>query len=342
MILVGLFLGLLCVTPFVVFYVLLVRWCDRFEPEPWWLLFCAFAWGAVFATIGGGVTSGIGEAITANITGVAADSKQMDAFGAVVLAPICEEGFKGIGVALIAGVSALWLHEVDGALDGVIYGGIVGLGFTLTEDILYVAAQFEKDGIGGFAGLLIFRTVLLGLSHCTFTACTGLGFGIAAESRSWFVKIFAPLAGYVCAMILHSVHNYMPTYLNPETGAGVMLMESWSVEILFFVLLAVLVTRDRAIVVRELSNEVGGLIDPRELVLITTYVTIGMRNWGYLFSQGWRAFRDRRQKQLALVELAFVKNRRRRGERGKDIDTREAKLRHEVFALNQRGVWLGN
>ena len=340
MILVGLLLGLLCVTPFVIFYVLLVRWCDRFEPEPWWLLACAFLWGAVFATIGGGVTSAIGEGIAASVTGNSVSSPAMDAFGATVLAPICEEGFKGLGVALIAGVSAIWLHEVDGALDGVIYGGIVGLGFTLTEDILYVAAQFEKDGLPGFAGLLIFRTVFLGLSHCTFTACTGLGFGLAAESKNWGVKIFAPIIGYGCAMFLHAVHNYLPTYY--ENGAAIMLVESWMVEFLFFAILAVLVTRDRAIVIRELSNEVGGLIHPRELQLITTYVTIGMRNWGILFSHGWRAFRDRREKQLALVELAFLKNRRRRGERGADMDKKEAMLRHEVFSLNQRGVWLGN
>jgi hypothetical protein len=76
--------------------------------------------------------------------------------------------------------------------------------------------------------------------------------------------------------------------------------------------------------------------------LITTYVTIGMRNWGILFSKGWRAFRDRREKQLALVELAFLKHRRRRGERGPGLDKEEAKLRHDVWILNQRGVWLGN
>ena len=99
-----------------------------------------------------------------------------------------EEGFKGLGVALIALASALGLRELDGPLDGAIYGGVVGLGFTLTEDILYVANQFATSGIGGFAFLLFLRTVLLGLSHCTFTACTGLGFGIATEAKSWWLR----------------------------------------------------------------------------------------------------------------------------------------------------------
>src|SRR6202012_119213 len=119
-----------------------------------------------------------------------------DAFGATVLAPICEEGFKGLGVALIALISALGLRELDGPLDGAIYGGVVGLGLTLTEDILYVSNQFTTQGLGGFVVLLFLRTVLLGLSHCTFTACTGLGFGIATEAKTIPGKVMAPIIGY--------------------------------------------------------------------------------------------------------------------------------------------------
>ncbi|HWL85835.1 MAG TPA: PrsW family intramembrane metalloprotease, partial [Polyangiaceae bacterium] len=216
MLLVGLILGLFFVTPLVVVYALLVRWCDRFEPEPWWLLTAAFVWGAIFATLGGGISSGIGEAIASNLLGATHDDPEIQAFGATVLAPIFEEGFKGIGVALIAAVSALGLREFDGPLDGAIYGGIIGLGFTLTEDILYVAGQFTENGIVGFVDLFFVRTVLLGLSHCTFTACTGLGFGIAAESRSTFVRVAAPLGGYLTAVAMHAFHNALPTFFGGE------------------------------------------------------------------------------------------------------------------------------
>jgi hypothetical protein len=61
-----------------------------------------------------------------------------------------------------------------------------------------------------------------------------------------------------------------------------------------------------------------------------------------LLSQGWGPFRVRRDKQLALVELAFVKSRRRRGEMGRDLDEKEARLRHEIATANQRGVWIGS
>jgi RsiW-degrading membrane proteinase PrsW (M82 family) len=337
--LVGLILGLICVTPIVLTYLLFIRWVDRFEPEPWWLIMAAFVWGALFATLGGGISSSIAQGITTAL--LEASPKEMDVVGATVFAPVFEETFKGIGVALIALISALGLRELDGPLDGAIYGGVVGLGFTLTEDILYVANQFATSGLGGFVVLLFLRTVLLGLSHCTFTACTGLGFGIASEAKSWFVRIAAPVIGFGCAMAMHAMHNFLPTVFG-DGGLVLMLLISWVIDILFFVLLALLVVRDRSIVVRELFGEVGHLLHPRELQLVSSYFALGFKNWGVLFSKGWSAFRVRRQKQLQLVELAFVKSRRRRGEHGPDLDRKEAALRRDITTANQRGVWIGS
>lgn len=337
----GVLLGLLFVTPLVIFYFLFIRWVDRFEPEPWWLLFAALIWGALFATLGGGITSGVVGNVIAAITEQSSQSEKMNAVGATVLAPVFEEASKGLGVALIAGISALGLRELDGPLDGAIYGGVVGLGFTLTEDILYVASAYASGGFAAFGMLWFLRTVLLGLSHCTFTACTGLGFGIAAESKNRFVKISAPFFGYVFAVSLHAFHNGMPTFFS-QPGAVLMILVSLVINVLFFILLGALVARDRQIVLRELSGEIGQLIHPEELQAITTYFSIGMRNLGILFSRGLTPFFDRRRKQLALVELAFLKNRRRRGETGVGMDVKETRLRQEIFFANQKGIWIGS
>ena len=338
--LVGVFLGLLFVTPFVVTYVLFIRWCDRFEPEPWDLIGAAFVWGALFATFGGGIGSGLTQSYVAGLVGAAEDSQAMDTFGAVVLAPIFEEGFKGIGVALLALVSALGLKELDGALDGAIYGGIVGLGFTLTEDILYVSEAYAKDGGSGFLSLVLLRTVFLGLSHCTFTACTGLGFGMAVEAKGFGKKLLFPCVGFAAAMCMHAIHNGLPARFG-DAGLVLMVLFSWVVDVLFFVLLWMLVARDRRIVIRELLSEVGMTIHPDELRLVSSYFALSRRNWRVFFASGWTAFRQRRGKQLALVELAFVKHRRRRGETGHDLDVREHGLRHEIAHYNRSGVFIG-
>src|ERR1700690_395341 len=142
-------------------------------------------------------------------------------------------------------------------------------------------------------------------------------------------------------MAMHAMHNALPTFFHAE-GTVVMILISWLIDFLFFVLLACLVVRDRSIVIRELLPEVGALLPPQELKLVTTYFALGWKNWMSFFSIGWGHFRRRRQKQLALVEIAFIKNRRRRGERGRSLDVKEARLRWEVANLNRQGVWIGS
>ncbi len=332
---VGLVLGVVFVTPLVVLYALFIRWCDRFEPEPWWLLLAAFLWGAIFATSGGGEMSSLVQGSIELFTG-----QSSDAVGATVVAPIFEEAFKGIGVALVAVVTVLGLKELDGPLDGAIYGGMIGLGFTLTEDILYVSRQYAVAGFGGLVVLLFMRTVLLGLSHCTFTALTGIGVGIAIEAKRKRTKLVAPFLGYLCAVALHALHNALPTFFGDE-GLAAMILVSWIFDLLFFLVLALLVTRDRAIVIRELLGEVGGLLHPRELKLVSSYLELGTKNLAVLLAQGFGPFQERRKKQLALVELAFLKNRRRRGEHGRSLDLREAELRADIARANARGTIIG-
>ena len=142
-------------------------------------------------------------------------------------------------------------------------------------------------------------------------------------------------------MLMHAMHNALPT-LGGGVGLVMMLIISWGIDILFFVLLALLVVRDRTIVIRELFGEVGNLLHPKELQLVSSYFALGMKNWGVLFSRGWSAFRQRRKKQLQLVELAFIKSRRRRGESGADLDRKEAALRADISNANRLGVWIGS
>jgi hypothetical protein len=155
------------------------------------------------------------------------------------------------------------------------------------------------------------------------------------------LKIAAPVIGFGCAMMMHAMHNALPTIFG-DGGLILMLLVSWGIDILFFVLLALLVMRDRTIVIRELFGEVGNLLHPKELQLVSSYFALGYKNWGVLFSVGWSAFRMRRKKQLQLVELAFIKSRRRRGESGADLDRKEASLRQDIGNANRRGVWIGS
>lgn len=337
--LLGLILGLLFVTPLVVVYAVFIRWCDRFEPEPWWLLFVAFVFGALVATLGGGLTSAIASELTRATLGLGEKDPGMEFIGTAIYAPIFEESFKGLGVLLIAAISWMGVKELDGPLDGAIYGGMVGLGFTLTEDVLYVAGAMAEHGAEGFLFLWFLRTVIGGLGHASYTAMTGLGVGFAAESRSTAVKLAGPFAGWSMAVSFHAFHNGVLAFGN--IGAVFMILGTLVVDALFFLILGMLVARDRKIVMRELGEEAGSLLHPQELKLLLTYFTIGWRTWGTLFTRGWSHFRARRKKQLALVEIAFIKTRRRRGERDRGLDLKESRLRYDVAMASRMGIWLG-
>lgn len=313
----GILLGLLFVTPLVLAYLAFIRWADRFQPEPWWRIVLAFLWGACFATLGGGTSSGLAEKITREVLHVSADGA--DFLGSVVFAPVFEELFKAIGVALFALLGMTRVRRIDGPLDGAIYGGVVGLGFTLTEDILYVSNRHDASGLGGFFFLWFLRTVLLGLSHCTFTACTGLGLGIAIESRHTSVKILAPALGFFAAVGMHAVHNFLPTVF-ADSGAVVMMILTWGIVLAYFVLLGGLVVRDRGIIVRELVVETGALLRPEELRQLTRYF-------------GVRALSNaERKRQAQLIELAFVTRRLRREGHNARLAARNTELRQQLRA----------
>ena len=118
-IVVGVVLASLPLGPLVACYL----WLDRYEPEPIRLLALAFGWGALVATAAALVLQSVDQYF-------AGTSEDMSA---AIVAPITEELTKGLFVVLL-----LWFrrHELDGILDGLVYSGLVGVGFAFTENKL--------------------------------------------------------------------------------------------------------------------------------------------------------------------------------------------------------------
>ena len=331
--------ALFVVAPLVAVYAWIVRWVDRYEPEPWWILALCFLWGAFGATLGGGLSTGLAEHVTAaTLFDSMGDPEAVSAFSATVYAPLFEEAFKGLGVLAILLFSVLLFHQFDGPLDGVVYGGMVGLGFTLTEDTLYVGAAAEEGGAAAFVAVTVLRTVFTGLGHALFTSMTGLGLGMAVRSRSARAWVLWPAAGFGMAVLLHSAHNVLPSYLGAEGGILSVLL-SWVFFLGWFLLLGALVLAERRVVLRQLAGEVGGLVrDRRELDHLATLVARGLSHVGLLFSRGWRVWRATRRRHHALVQLALVKERRFGGDHSARMAHHEGRLRAEIAALARQGA----
>jgi RsiW-degrading membrane proteinase PrsW (M82 family) len=193
---VGLMLALLPVGPLVACFL----WLDRYEPEPVPLLATAFLWGALVATAAALLVQTVDQAVNGS----------SEVWSAVVMAPITEEAGKGVFVLLL-----LWArrHVIDGVLDGLVYAGLVGVGFAFTENILYFAGAFAggpdlgPGGIGSATSVFVLRGIVSPFAHPLFTSAIGIGVGIMVSARSRGVRVVAPVVGYVVAVLLHAAWN---------------------------------------------------------------------------------------------------------------------------------------
>ncbi|HEX7746399.1 MAG TPA: PrsW family intramembrane metalloprotease, partial [Micromonosporaceae bacterium] len=193
-------------------------WLDRYEPEPVGYLLLCFAWGAFVAT-----------AISLNVNRLAAHGFKSaglpDALTAVLVAPFIEELTKaGFPILLLA----FRRRELSGITDGIVYCGLSATGFAMVENILYLggygfAAGAERYGPATGAtyvfAFFIVRILLFGFAHPLFTSMTGVGLGIAARMAERRVRVLAPLAGLLVAMMLHGTWNLIPS-LTAATGQG--------------------------------------------------------------------------------------------------------------------------
>ena len=193
---VGVLLAALPVGPVVATYL----WLDRYEPEPVGLLVLAFGWGALVAT-----------AIAALIE--AADRIALNTsltWSAIVVAPVTEEAGKGLFIFLL-----LWFRrrEIDGVLDGIVYAGLVGVGFAFTENVLYLAGAYMgghhlgPGGLGAATGLFVVRGIFSPFAHPLFTSATGIGVGYAVITRNRFWRVASPILGYLVAVCAHGLWN---------------------------------------------------------------------------------------------------------------------------------------
>jgi RsiW-degrading membrane proteinase PrsW (M82 family) len=230
-------------------YALIVYWLDRYEREPLALVGALFFWGFI--------PSAVLALITQLIFEVPLMLMDASAFGnvvgAIVAAPITEEIFKGIGVLL---VYLLLRYEFDDVFDGVVYGSLVGFGFAAIENVLYFLSGDTAD----LPVLIFMRAFMFGLNHALFTSLTGIGFGIARNTRSSFMRFLAPLAGLTAAITAHALHNLGVT-LAESGGAGSLLcilstLVNWGGILFIIILLIITLQRHRSYLVRFLAQEV--------------------------------------------------------------------------------------
>ncbi len=191
-------------------------WLDRYEPEPLkYLIFC-FGWGAF-------VSTAASLLVNETAAGWFEDQGLPVALTAVLVAPFIEELTKAIAPILLL---VFRRREWSGITDGLVYCGLSAIGFAMVENILYLGGHGYASGAEQYGpatgaqqviAIFIVRILLFGFAHPLFTAMTGIGLGIAARTADRRVRVFAPIAGLLLAMMLHGAWNLIPT-LTQATG----------------------------------------------------------------------------------------------------------------------------
>lgn len=305
---VPLLIGMVCATLPVPVYITLLLWIDRYESEPLWMLSTAFLWGAVVAVF----VSYVLNTGSSMIVAVATNSMSTaQAFGAVVSAPIVEESTK----AMILFILFFWKKdEFDDVLDGIVYAGMVGLGFAMTENIQYYGKAVMAGGGSGLTGTFILRGAFAPFSHPLFTSMTGIGLGWARQTNNSLIKWTAPLVGLCLAMLMHAIWNASPTFFG---GVGFLIMYFLVMVPVFLATLVAIffALRREGRVVREhlLCDFERGLFTPEEYNRLCSIRGRMRASFDALTRGGVAHWRTRMQYNQAASELAFHRSRVARG-----------------------------
>ena len=287
-------------------YIMLVLWIDRYESEPIWMLVTAFLWGSTVAVLAAYIINTINHIIAASMWG----HDVGEFLSAVISAPIVEESAKGF----ILFILFFWKKdEFDGILDGIVYAGMVGLGFAMTENVQYYGKAALQGGIQGTVVLFIVRGGMAAFSHPLFTSMTGIGLGWARQSNNKAIKFLMPLIGFGLAMFLHATWNFSASF-----GPAIFFLTYGAVMIPTFVFALVSIIfawRREGRVVREylLCDLQRGIFSQEEYNRLCTVRGRMGASFRALTKGGFDKWRARMEYNQIASELAFHRNRVARG-----------------------------
>jgi RsiW-degrading membrane proteinase PrsW (M82 family) len=190
---------------------------ERFEREPRVLLLVMFLWGAgaaaVLATaandavevwLGGWQNPDIARSLTARLA-----------------APVIEELAKAVALSVLLLRGA----RLNGVLDGIVYGALIGIGFAMTENATYFILAAVQGGEAGLLQSVYLRAGLGGLNHAAFTATVGAALGWFVQHRGHW-RWLAPPLGLALAIAEHVLWNALAAgaidtlVCNPATPGG--------------------------------------------------------------------------------------------------------------------------
>ncbi len=314
-------------------YLLVLRLVDLNEKEP--------AWALGLSLLVGGLVGALLPSFVSSST--------------LVLEPF--EGALAVGVALALGLAVVLVileaigrlrgwSEVNGALDGIVYGGAVGLG--LATGLTLVSTSRSDGLVADLLGISTFdqfwTTALVGLFLGLLGGIVGAGAGGAFESNARTKVIAYPLAGVAAAVLLGWLHElaFDGTRWGGEGGIA-LLWTGLLIPVVIVACVAVIaLTREKGAIAAELAGEVeAGLLSEDDLRLLTHPGARRSKNVRHLLRGDLDLWATERAVHNRAVQLALVERRSRRLDGTRRIAAEEEASRLRTAIAELRGGAVG-
>jgi protease PrsW len=264
-----------CVPMFL--FLAVVWWMDRYDREPVWLLGLTFLWGSMGAVFGAVVISVVLEAVFgAAFTEIGLDAQQgLGLLSPVVIAPMIEEPCKAVFLGYV-----IWNRHFDNMTDGFVYGAAAGLGFGMTENLMYFLAM--TDDVVAWGSTVLIRTFYSAVMHATATALIGAALGWA-RFRGCLTLALAGAGGLLLADVVHGVWNGLITMSEVTGGELPYLLDLALLPIevgMVFVVFQICLWDESVTIRRELREEAAnGHIPENHPEILSSWVKRLYRSW---------------------------------------------------------------
>ncbi len=141
---------------------------------------------------------------------------------AVVIAPVVEELVKSTGIFTVYGR----LNEIE---DGIIYGAAVGLGFAVTENVLYFVVAFS-EGFDVLILTVVIRSLTSMVLHLSASSISGYGIsrarvlGAHGRSAGWLRYVGIAIVLHASFNLIASLGDIFPQNADVLALAGLVLI----------------------------------------------------------------------------------------------------------------------
>lgn len=179
------------VAPVPVFLYLVLRRDE--EPEPWSLMLPSFVWGATVALALALIFNNVATVV------LPLTEDQVTVFAA----PFVEEFLKALPLCVLV---LFFRKYVNSVRDAIVYASLVGVGFAMTENVIYYMGAFAEGGWKLTLQTFVGRGLASFNAHAAFTSVTGVGLYLASRENIKS-KALLVLGCFSIAVLFHMAWN---------------------------------------------------------------------------------------------------------------------------------------